>query len=67
MTSMPAWAWLDADALVDACLRDVAKGRVVSVPSVRYKAAVLALRHLPLALQQRVGRSRSTRRAQDRI
>ncbi|WP_088289025.1 SDR family oxidoreductase [Kineosporia sp. A_224] len=67
MTSMPSWAWLDADALVDACLRDVAKGKVVSVPSVRYKAAVLALRHMPLALQQRIGRSRSSRRAENKV
>ncbi|WP_088319665.1 SDR family oxidoreductase [Kineosporia sp. R_H_3] len=67
MTSMPAWAWLDADALVDACLRDVAKGKVVSVPSVRYKAAVLALRHMPLALQQRIGRNRAGRRAADKV
>jgi hypothetical protein len=67
MTSMPAWAWLDADALVDACLRDVAKGKVVSVPSARYKAAVLALRHMPLVLQQRIGRSRSARRAEDKV
>lgn len=67
MTSMPAWAWLDADALVDACLRDVARGKVVSVPSIRYKAAVLALRHMPLVLQQRIGRDRAGRRAENKI
>ncbi len=62
MDSRPSWAWLDADRLVDDCLADVAKGRVVSVPSLRYKAAVMALRHLPLGLQQRLGRTRSSRR-----
>lgn len=67
MDSMPAWAWLDADRLVDDCLADVAKGRVVSVPSKRYKAATFALRHLPLRFQQRIGRSRSERRASAKI
>ena len=67
MSSLPAWAWLDADALVADCLRDLARGKVVSVPSLRYKAAVAALRHLPLPLTQRIGRTRSTRRATNRI
>jgi uncharacterized protein len=60
-------AWLDADRLIDDCLADVAKGRVVSVPSKRYKAATFALRHLPLRFQQRIGRSRSERRAAAKI
>lgn len=67
MSSLPGWAWLDADALVADCLRDLAKGKVVSVPSLRYKAAVAALRHLPLPLAQRIGRTRSSRRAANRI
>ncbi|MFN0284787.1 MAG: SDR family NAD(P)-dependent oxidoreductase [Kineosporiaceae bacterium] len=65
--SMPAWAWLDADRLVTDCLRDVAKGRVVSVPSARYKAAAFLLRHAPLRLQQRIGGRRASRRAADRV
>lgn len=65
--SMPAWAWLDSDQLVADCLADLARGRVVSVPSLRYKAAVFALRHVPLGLLQRIGRSRSTRRAEAKI
>lgn len=65
--SLPRWVWLDADRVVDDCLADVARGRVVSVPSRRYRVAVVALRHLPLRLQQRLGRSRSQRRAADRV
>lgn len=47
---LPAFAWLDADRLVDSCLADVRRGRALSVPSLRYKAMVFLLRHLPLRL-----------------
>jgi short-subunit dehydrogenase len=50
MSSLPELGWLDADDLVDEALRDVAKGKVVSVPSKRFKTIVLALRHLPRPL-----------------
>ncbi len=50
MSSLPELGWLDADDLVDEALRDVAKGKVVSVPSKRFKTLVLALRHLPRPL-----------------
>jgi short-subunit dehydrogenase len=52
-TGSPGWLWLDADAVVAECLRDVARGRAVSIPSRRYRALVLVLRHAPLALQER--------------
>lgn len=48
--AMPRWLWLDADAVVRGALRDLGKGRLVSVPDWRYKAAVFALRHLPARL-----------------
>ncbi len=63
MRGVPAWAWLDADRLVADCLRDVEKGRSVSVPGRQYKAAVVALRHLPLRAVDLVSRSRAGRRA----
>ena len=46
MTGMPDLAWLDADELVATSLRDLRRGRVVSIPSARYKvvSAVLAAR-----------------------
>ncbi|WP_327289179.1 SDR family NAD(P)-dependent oxidoreductase [Streptomyces sp. NBC_01198] len=47
---LPAWAWLDADKVVAAGLRDLARGRVVSVPDARYKVAVGLARHLPPGL-----------------
>lgn len=50
MSNLPAIGWLEADELVDACLADVRRGKVVSVPSVRYKTVVFAVRHLPRSL-----------------
>lgn len=47
---LPSFAWLDADAVVAACLRDLARGRTLSVPSARYKVAVSLARHVPSRL-----------------
>ncbi|MDX6353888.1 MAG: uncharacterized protein QOF98_791 [Streptomyces sp.] len=44
---LPSWAWLDADKVVGAALRDLARGRVISVPDPRYKLAVSLARHVP--------------------
>ncbi len=63
MRRLPGWAWLDADRLVADCLRDVGRGRRVSVPSLQYKLAVTALRHLPVRAGELVGRNRARRRA----
>lgn len=47
--------WLDATRVVRDSLRDVARGRAVSIPSVRYKAIVLLLQMLPTAVVARIG------------
>ena len=47
MSSTPDWLWLDADRVVADSLRDLEKGRVVSVPSATYKALSLVARHAP--------------------
>lgn len=44
---VPAWMWLDARDVVAESLRDVARGKSVSVPSLRYKALVALTRVLP--------------------
>lgn len=53
MSRLPGPAWLDSDDLVDACLRDVRQGRVVSVPSATYKVLVALSRHAPRPLVRR--------------
>ncbi|MDJ0340603.1 SDR family oxidoreductase [Streptomyces sp. H10-C2] len=45
--NVPDWAWLDADKVVAAAIRDLAVGKTVSVPDIRYKTAVALARHLP--------------------
>lgn len=52
---VPSWMWLDAADVVAESLRDVARGRAVSVPSLRYKAIVALTRLLPSDLLARVG------------
>lgn len=46
--------WLDADRVVDACLADLARGKVVSVPSLPYKAIVAVTDVLPRAVVRRL-------------
>ena len=60
---LPEFVWLDADRLVASCLADVARGRALSVPSVQYKLAVTAMRHLPLPVVTWFSRGRMRRRA----
>jgi short-subunit dehydrogenase len=47
MGSLPELMWLDADRLATDCLNDAAAGKVVSIPSKRYKAMITICEHLP--------------------
>ncbi|WP_396668553.1 SDR family NAD(P)-dependent oxidoreductase [Microbacterium sp. R86528] len=51
------WMWLDADRVVGDALRDVARGKAVSVPSKRYSLLVALTRFVPAVLAARVGES----------
>jgi len=46
--------WLDAARVVDECLSDLARGKVVSVPSRQYKAIVAVVDLLPRPLVRRL-------------
>ena len=63
MGRLPEFVWLDADQLVAACLADVERGKSLSIPSVQYKLAVAAMRHLPLPVVSWFTRGRMRRRA----
>jgi short-subunit dehydrogenase len=56
MSKTPNFLWLDADRLVRDAMRDLGRGKVVSVPDWKYKVAVFGLRHLPRPILQRVAR-----------
>lgn len=53
---IPRLMWLDAGTVVRESLRDVARGRSLSVPSLRYRAIVALARVLPERLLARAGR-----------
>lgn len=50
---VPDWMWLDAPTVVSESLRDVARGRAVSIPSTKYKALVALTRFAPSSLVAR--------------
>ncbi|PJJ72908.1 hypothetical protein CLV46_2486 [Diaminobutyricimonas aerilata] len=60
--AIPRWLWLDADALVAACLRDVDRGRVLSIPTARYRALTWLARHLPRSAVRGVSAAVDARR-----
>ncbi|PZM97289.1 MAG: short-chain dehydrogenase [Actinobacteria bacterium] len=56
MSKLPRWLWLDADDVVAAALRDLDRGRLVSVPGWQYKVAVAGMRYLPRGLLRIIAR-----------
>lgn len=56
MSKTPEWMWLSADDVVRDALRDLGRGKVVSVPDWKYKLAVFGLRHVPRRILQGVSR-----------
>lgn len=58
----PDFMWLDPADLVADCLRDVDKGRVVSVPGLQYKAIVGLLDITPRPLIRKAGQISRRRR-----
>jgi short-subunit dehydrogenase len=46
-SKIPGPLWVDADFLVASCLRDVGRGAVISIPSIRYKVLIFLARHFP--------------------
>ncbi len=62
MGSMPSFMWLDIDDVVGECMTDVARGKVVIIPGLQYKALTTAGRMVPRKMvrfmTQTVGRGR---------
>jgi short-subunit dehydrogenase len=56
MAATPRWMWLQPDDVAREGLRDLRKGKLVSVPNWKYKLAVLGMRHAPRRLLQAAAR-----------
>lgn len=54
---IPAAMWLDAADVVREALRDAARGKAVSIPSLRYKALIALTRILPGPLAARLAKT----------
>ncbi|BCJ71878.1 dehydrogenase [Catellatospora sp. IY07-71] len=65
MTKTPEWLWLQAPQVVADGLRDLRRGRTVSVPSWKYKVLVGFMRHTPTRLLRRLARSARVRTGRD--
>lgn len=52
MASLPSFMWLEVDVIRES-MADIAKGKVISVPGVQYKALTTAVRLLPRNLARR--------------
>jgi uncharacterized protein len=62
--SIPSWLWTDSEQVASTCLRDAARGKVISIPSKRFRILMWAIRHLPRSTIHAVsGRITSKRRA----
>jgi uncharacterized protein len=60
---IPSWMWLDSEKLVRSALRDAERGRVISIPSVRYKVLMWIVRHLPRSTVRSISRAISSSRS----
>ena len=59
---IPSWMWLDSERLVRSALRDAERGKVISIPSVRYKVLIWFARHLPRSAVRSISRAISSSR-----
>ena len=53
LSRLPERMWLDAEQVVRESLRDLERGKVVSIPSATYKAVSVLARHAPTGLMTR--------------
>jgi hypothetical protein len=61
-SSIPNSMWVDAESLVEACLRDVERGKVISIPTVRYRVLIWLARHAPKSAIRKVSGAISSSR-----
>ena len=57
MTSLPSFMWLEVDDVVRESLADIARGKVVIIPGMQYKAITAAGRMVPRNLARAATRT----------
>lgn len=64
-SSIPDWLWTTPESVARIALRDSERGKVLSIPTGRYKAIGVVLRHLPRGSVRLISRKISQRRRED--
>lgn len=65
-SSIPSIMWLSPERVVEEALDDVARGKVISVPTKRYRILGFVLRHLPRAAVRRISGLLASARQKER-
>ncbi|MFI7581780.1 SDR family NAD(P)-dependent oxidoreductase [Kocuria sp. M1N1S27] len=65
-SSIPAFMWLSPERVVEEALDDVARGKVLSMPTKRYRVLGFALRHLPRSAVRRISGMVASARQKER-
>ncbi len=65
-SSIPSFMWLTPERVVEEALDDVARGKVISMPTKRYRALGFVLRHLPRPAVRRISGMVASARQKER-
>ncbi len=65
MSKTKGWLWLQAPEVVNDALKDLRKGKTVSVPNWKYKVLVGVMRHTPTRLLRRLAQTARVRTGRD--
>jgi uncharacterized protein len=60
--SITGFMWVDVDEVVTEALADVAKGKVISIPTRRFQVMIFAARHFPRSAVRAVSRRMASKR-----
>lgn len=63
-SKLPAWGWVQATEVASTALDAATKGRVMAIPSRRWRFAVWGLQHLPDGLASYISREISKSRSE---
>jgi len=62
-SSIPDWLWIDPELVARSALRDVGRGRVISIPTLRYRVIGWFARYLPRTTIRWISGKISSRRS----